>query len=221
MGAARDREVLELRLLNGIRALPADLDRAAGYVVVQASLEASMAEAMTLAREQMRSSRYLRLLDALVDAASEPRLTAAAERPASEVLPPLVAKRWRQLAHEADLLHDELTGHDDHWHQTRITAKKARYATEACIPVFGAPARRLAQQLERVTELLGEHQDCAIAADTVLALLTPDLGPRAAFTLGALYDQQRQRVGEVRAEFVDVWPEVRRPKLRRWLSGRA
>jgi CHAD domain-containing protein len=220
MGAARDREVLELRLLDGIRALPADLDRAAGYVVVQDDLEAGMTEAMEVARAEMRSPRYLQLLDALVDAANRPRLTPEAGRPAEVVLPALVAKRWRKLADEADRLHDELTGHDDHWHATRITAKKARYAAEACIPVFGTPAKRLADQLERVTELLGTHQDCAIAADTVLGLLTPDLGPRASFTLGALYHQQRQYVKETRAEFVEVWPSVRDPKWRRWLKDK-
>lgn len=219
MGAARDAEVLELRLLDGVRSLPAELDRAAGYVVIQDHFEDGKAEALELAHAEMCTARYLELLDALVDAACKPRLTPLADRPAAEVLPPLVAKRWRRLAREADLLHDELTGHDEHWHQTRITAKKARYATEACGPVFGPPAKRLADQLERVTELLGEHQDCAIAAATVLGLLTRDTGPRAAFTLGALYDLQRQRIKEIRAEFVSIWPSVRDPKWRRWLKG--
>ena len=71
----------------------------------------------------------------------------------------------------------------------------------------------------QVTELLGEHQDCAIAADTVLRLLNPERGPRASFTLGALYAQQRQRVAEIRQEFVAAWPAVRDPKWRRWLKA--
>jgi CHAD domain-containing protein len=217
LGAARDREVLERRLLNGIRALPPDLDRAAGYVVVQDDLESGMAEAVEQAAVAMRSDRYLALLDALVDAANHPRLTPLAQEPSRTALPPLVDRRWQKLAAEADLLPDELDGHDEHWHQTRITAKKARYAAEACVPVFGSRAERLAEQLERVTELLGEHQDCAIAADTVHALVTRETGPQAAFTLGALYAQQRQRVAEVRREFVEVWPAVRAPRWRRWL----
>ena len=216
--AARDREVLERRLLNGIRALPPDLDRAAGYVVVQENLEAGLAEALADARVAMRSDRYLALLDALVDAAHRPRLTALADEPSRTALPPLVDRRWQKLAAEADLLPDELDGHDEHWHQTRITAKKARYAAEASVPVFGERARRLAEQLESVTELLGEHQDCAIAADTVHGLVTRDTGPQAAFTLGALYAQQRQRVAEVRREFVEVWPSIRAPRWRRWLE---
>ncbi len=46
-------------------------------------------------------------------------------------------------------------GTDDSWHETRIAAKRARYAAEALTPVFGGPARKLAKQLELVTELLG------------------------------------------------------------------
>lgn len=218
LGAARDSEVLEARLFADIRRLPGDLDRAAAFVAVQDHLEAEVAEARKEIAVALASARYLTLLDALVEAAHQTPTTPQAESPALSVLPPLVNKRWKRLAREADVLHDELDGHDDHWHATRITAKKARYSVEACVPVFGGPARKLAAQLEKVTELLGEHQDAAIAAETVQSLVDRSTGPRAAFALGALYDQQRRRVQEVRHEFVEAWPRIAHSEWRKWLK---
>ena len=51
-----------------------------------------------------------------------------------------MAKAWRRLAKDARGL--EPDGTDDSWHETRIAAKRARYAAEALTPVFGAPAKR-------------------------------------------------------------------------------
>ena len=81
----------------------------------------------------LSSARYVALLDALV-AAAQPHLTEAATVPAEEVLPPLVTA-WKRLARDVGRL--ELDGSDHDWHETRIAAKKMRYATEALVPVFG------------------------------------------------------------------------------------
>ena len=218
LGGARDREVLEARLFAGIRMLPPDVDRAAAFVVVQDHLERELRVATAQISDVMQSQRYLELLDALVAAATEPPTTELAKQPSSSQLPPLVDKRWKRLAREAKTLHDEVYGHDDHWHKTRITAKKARYAVEACVPVFGGPARKLARQLEQVTELLGEHQDCAVAAATVRSLLDRETGPQAAFALGALYAQQRERTQQIRLEFIDAWPRISHSEWRSWLK---
>ncbi|MFZ0324953.1 MAG: CYTH and CHAD domain-containing protein [Actinomycetes bacterium] len=218
LGLARDTEVLEDHLIAAVRALPAELDRAAGLVLIQDDLEANLVDATKSAHEAMGSARYLELLDNLVAATEVPRTTALADGPAGEVLPPLVKRRFKKLARMADVLPNELDGHDDDWHATRIAGKKARYVAEAVVPVFGAPARKYVKQMERVTELLGEHQDCAIAAETVRGLINRGTGPNAAFTLGALYDQQRQRVQGVRHEFVDAWPQIRHKRWRRWLD---
>ena len=219
-GAARDREVVEARLFAAIRALPGDLDRAAVLVAVRDHLETQLAAANEQISESLQSQRYFVLLDSLVEAAARPPTTELAERPGSEMLPPLVRKRWKRLAREANMLHAEVLGHDDHWHKTRITAKKARYSVEACVPVFGGPARKLAKQLEQVTDLLGEHQDCAIAADTVRSLLGRDMGPQTAFALGALYAHQRERTQQIRLEFLAAWPRISHNEWRKWLKAK-
>lgn len=217
LGAARDAEVLEEHLFEAVRALPPELDRAAGLVLIQDALDTRITEAEQQRRTAMSSRRYLDLLDALVAAAEVPRTTALGDQPADEVLPPLVRSRFKKLRRRADLLPDEIDGHDDDWHAARIAGKKARYVGEAVAPVFGDQARRYVRQMTRVTELLGEHQDCAIAADTVRSLVTRDTGPQAAFTLGALYAQQRERVQRIREEFVADWPTISSRKWRRWL----
>jgi CHAD domain-containing protein len=73
----------------------------------------------------------------------------------------------------------------------RIEVKRARYATEA---MKGRKDPR-ARELARFQDLLGEHQDAAVAADTWLSFATdPDL----AVTAGRLYERERAVIREAR-----------------------
>jgi CHAD domain-containing protein len=165
----------------------------------------------------MQSPRYLALLDALVAAADAPQFTEAATAPVSEALPPLVRSAWKRLARDVRELRRKSP--DEPWHAARIRAKHARYAADALVPVFGKPAKRLSKQLEQVTELLGRHQDAAIAAETAQSLASAkDVGGKAGYALGLLHDQQRAEVGEMRRQFVEVWPSVSAPEWRHWLK---
>ncbi len=228
LGHLRDREVLEQRLLDDLAALPsADAaaagtheghgrvgvdhtdrrDVAAAQAVVRRVFDAERPAAQAELDEAMRSERYVALLALLVSAAREPALTEAAGQPSAQVLPPLLAKAWRRLSRDAAQLHPD--GTDDSWHETRIAAKRARYAAEALTPVFGAPARKLAKQLEQVTELLGEHQDAVIAATTARELAA---GRRVTgttgFVFGLLHEAERAAVVRARTRFAKVWPDI-------------
>ena len=131
-----------------------------------------------------------------------------------------MAKAWKRLAKDVKGL--DLEGHDEDWHETRKAAKKARYAAEALTPVFGDPAKALATQVERVTELLGEHQDAAVAAETLRELAgRRGVGGTTGFALGLLHGLQRDEIRAARAELVKIWPDVSRSRWRRWLSGSA
>ena len=86
--------------------------------------------------------------------------------------------------------------------------------------MFGTPARELAGQIERVTELLGEHQDAVIAADTARRLaggrrVTGTTG----FVLGLLHEAERSAAIATRHEFIRVWPDVSRHRHRAWLTA--
>ena len=234
LGEVRDREVQEERLLRDLAALPAvasgaggegtaGVDRtdtrdvAAAMSVVRRAFDDERARARAEVDDAMTSPRYLALLGALVAASNAPRLTPAADAPCDVALPPLVKKAWHQLARDADRL--EQDGSDDSWHEVRIAGKRARYAAEALVPVFGAEAKTFARNLERVTELLGEHQDAVIAADTTRRLAS---GRRVTgttgFVFGLLHEAERAAVTATRHEFALVWPEVSQRRHRAWLG---
>lgn len=217
LGGARDGEVLTTRLHGAVAALPAEVDAAATVAFLDRRLGKGVAHGQAAALAAVRSERYLTLVDRLVGAATSPSTTAAAHRSCVKALPPLVAKVWRRLQREADAL--RLDGVDDDWHEVRKSAKAARYAAEAVAPALGKPAKRLARQVERVTELLGAHQDAAVAATTLIGLAaTPRIGARTAFGLGVLYTAQRDDVRTARQDFLRAWPQVAQQKHRKWLK---
>jgi hypothetical protein len=71
--------------------------------------------------------------------------------------------------------------------------------------------------MERITEVLGEHQDAADAGRAIRALVA-NVDPHASFTLGVLFAAERERVTATRREFAKLWPKVSRRKWRRWLA---
>ncbi|HEU4491761.1 MAG TPA: CYTH and CHAD domain-containing protein [Jiangellales bacterium] len=224
LGGYRDREVLLARLDEHVGELPEELPVADVRALLRRRLRREMTEARKHALETLGSERYLALHDTLVAACADPPTLEDAERPAGEVLPPLVKKAWKRLSRDADkLLADESDGEgapDEEWHTARKAAKKARYSVEACVPVFGDEAAALAKQLSRVTEVLGEHQDGAVAAEAVRGMAaTGRVGPGVAFALGVLHEVERDHVERTRSQFAELWPEVRRPRLRKWLEG--
>ena len=81
-------------------------------------------------------------------------------------------------------------------------------------------SRRTAKQLEKVTELLGEHQDAVIAAETTRVLAA---GRRVTgttgFVLGLLHEHERAAVTAAREGFVELWPRVERHHVVGWLHG--
>jgi CHAD domain-containing protein len=219
LGQARDSEVLVRRLDLAVAQLPDGIEPLAARTLIDTRLGADTAAARTAALDALHSPRYAALLEQLIAAAAAPATTEAAGAPCRVALPPLVAHAWRRLDRDATAL--RLDGVDDEWHEARKAAKKARYAAEAVAPALGKPAKALARQVERVTELLGEHQDAAVAADALAALAADgESTSRAGFALGLLYQRQRNAVQDSRTGFLRLWPEVADKKHRRWLTAR-
>ena len=215
LGAARDLEVQEARLCNALLGLPIPAaDAEAALAVVHAKFSADESAAVQGVHDALDAERYRALLESLVEASRAPRLAPAAERPSGEVLLPLVVRSWRRLQRDADELRRK--GPDTEWHAVRLRAKQTRYALDAVAPVFGAPAKEWAKQLVRITELLGNHQDAAIAAETTHVLAAGADGT-VGFVLGLLHDEQRAEVAASRKEFLKVWPEVAHARWRRWM----
>ncbi len=217
LGGARDAEVMQQRLLADFDALPAACvnPRARNRVVELLGGRLAAAEAEVFAT--MSSTRYTALIDRMVDAASNPATTPAADAPCRTALPPLVSDAWDRLTRQAQRAVLPGAG-DDELHATRIAAKRARYVTEAVTPVFGKPARRLAEKAELVQGLLGEQHD-AVSAQQVLTELAraPRIGA-AAFAFGVMYERERVAADTARAQFVAAWSDVKRRRHRAWLE---
>jgi CHAD domain-containing protein len=217
LAGARDNEVLLDRLLGQLRALPESLIigpvEARITKVVGGSLETGSGQAL----ETLRSERYVVLLERLVDAAWEPMTAPAAEEPIGKAVPPLIQEAWKKLARRAGRLEQRDATAED-WHQTRIAAKQLRYSCDAVEPTFGKPAKALSKQAAAIQDVLGEHQDAVIAADTLRALATGRGGGSVAFTLGLLHARQTDAAAASRADFRRAWAKGSRSRYRRWLS---
>jgi CHAD domain-containing protein len=222
LGAARDAEVLRARLRKTAAVDPLEpLDEAA-VARIDADLAARHEDALHQLDTALRDERYLALLDALLSAAQEPRLSARASESAASLLPRLVGKPWNRLAiggrdvvgaGELDPLAPDAV-----WHAVRIRGKRARYAAEAVAGVLGGEAAELASALAKVQELLGEHQDAVIAADTWLGIANADPDDHAlAVTAGRLYERERASVRAARAAFPAAWRNATASRLTMWL----
>ncbi len=207
LGGARDTEVLLDRLDKHSQHLGAR-DSALVRAIIDPQLRDRLDHARGSAIASLSTPRHLALLDALVDAAANPRLTEVADDPSRDVLPELVERAFRQLARRVKQL--ELEGPAETWHEARISAKRARYSAEAVSGVFGAPAKRLADALSEVTEVLGDHQDACIAQDVLREMAASDvIDGRTGFALGLLHEHEFECEIHNRLEFNRIWPKVK------------
>lgn len=218
LAGARDSEVLLERLMRDLDELPGELVvgpvRARIGQVVGDHLETGNGKAL----ETLRCERYVVLLERLVDAAWEPMTSPPADESVAKTLPGLVRAPWEHLERDVrQLSKPEATAAD--WHRVRLDAKSVRYICENLEPMFGKPARELARHAELLQEALGEHQDAIIAADLLHSIATARGGGTVAFTLGVLHVRETEAAEAAKTEFLRLWADASRPKLRRWLAS--
>lgn len=208
LGAARDTEVLLERLDRHAEHL-GSRDAALVRAVVDPQLSQRLDSARDRAIGSLSTPRHIALLNELVSAGAMPRVTELGDRSSKDVLPELVDRAFRRLARRVK--HLELEGPAEVWHEARISAKRARYSAEAVSGVFGAPAKRLADALSEVTEVLGDHQDACIAQDVLREMAATDgIDGRTGFALGLLHEYEFETELHNRLEFDRIWPHVRR-----------
>ncbi len=215
LGAARDAEVLADRLVRTASTDPTAPLNEAAVGRHAASVAERRADAVAALDAALDSDHYRELLDIMVAAAREPRLTDAAEVPAASALPALVRRPWRALRRAVRELDAESP--DTAWHRVRILAKRARYTVEAAATVDGSAARRLGKRLARVQDVLGQHQDAVVAAQMWQSLASSGGADEdLTLTAGRLVERERRAVRAARAEFPGAWRRAR--KAGRWLD---
>ncbi len=237
LGAARDAEVLRERLVALVQAEPPELVRGP----VRERIEALLGERYRLAHAEVVSTldgpRYLDLLDALAwlcrQPVEGPPWTPRAVRPAPGELARAMRSTWRRVRRLAEAAEragqDERAGGDEAGggdtaqveaalHEVRKAAKRARYAAESLVEVFGAPSRRFAARMTRIQDTLGANQD-SVVTRAVLAELA-ELAERAGestFTYGRLHALEQRRGAHTAAAFTRQLARASRASATDWM----
>jgi CHAD domain-containing protein len=204
LGAIRDSEVLQERLDAHAQLLPTE-ERDLAIPAINAFLARRQEGAKSSALAALRSDRHDFLLEDLVEGSHSPRFTDEAFQSCAEAFPPLVLIAWKRLRKGVRGL--EVTGPSAQWHAARIKAKRARYAVEAVAPLFGAPMQRLARRLADTTDVLGSHQDAAVAQD-LLREIAGTCDGMTAFALGVLHEREFEFEMDDRELFTTQWPRT-------------
>ena len=218
LGEARDAEVMHARL----RGLVAEQDAAlvVGPVAerIDAELTRRYREAHDRVLVELEGARYLVLLERLQHLLQDPPLRELARERARDVLPGLVRKADKRLRRaltaagrasgaERDLL----------LHEARKDAKRARYAAEAVVQVYGRDARRYAKAVTGLQEVLGEHQDGVVTREALRGLAdAAHQAGESAFTYGRLHALEEARGAQAGAGWKDLRDQVSDDRLRFW-----
>jgi CHAD domain-containing protein len=213
LGEVRDTEVLQGRLEARLAELPkTDIDDGGRLLDnLKRRREEDRAELL----RDMRSERYLALLDRLVAASRTPKFADAVHDLAIEDLDDdelsgFVRKPWRKLRRAVDALGPDSPDHE--LHLARIAAKRCRYAAEAVAPALGKEVRTFAKAIADLQDVLGEHQDAVVAGEWLR-----ENSDGAGFVAGELAATEHFAALAARTQWPDVWKRAKRKKLRRWM----
>jgi CHAD domain-containing protein len=212
LGEVRDTDVLLERFSQHLAALPAQDAKPGRRLLDRLNDRRDHARRRLLGG--MAQDKYAQLLEDLVAAAAAPALLPGADRPAAEVMPPLVAKPWRKLRKAVRKAGDDPPDHE--LHQIRIRAKRARYAAEAVEPVIGKPAEDFADAIADLQSVLGDHQD-AVVGEAWLREAAASARRDDALVAGLLIAAERAAAADTRAGWRKVWKAANRKQLRAWL----
>ncbi|HEV3503920.1 MAG TPA: CHAD domain-containing protein, partial [Actinomycetes bacterium] len=213
LGQVRDTDVLLERFADHLADLPATDEKAGRRLLAKLSEQRDQARRRLLGA--MAQEKYVELLEDLVAAAAAPALLPGADRPAAEVMPPLVRRPWKRLRKEVRKAGDNPP--DEVLHRIRIRAKRARYAAEAVEPVFGKPAEDFADAVADIQSVLGDHQD-AVVGEAWLREAARAARRDVALVAGMLIAAERAAAAETRDRWRSVWKAADRKKLRAWLT---
>jgi CHAD domain-containing protein len=211
LGAVRDLDVLSERLAAQVQDLPVADQR--GGVALLARLHSERADARAALIVAMESDQYVALLETLIAAANAPMLTAEAAQPARPVLAALVQDAYKRVKKAVHAVTTPPVDAD--LHNVRIRAKRARYAADAAVPVWGKPARKLASAIAGVQTVLGDLQDAVVTEEWLRRSGRASVNP--AFVAGELVVMQTTAMASSRAAFPAAWTKASAPKLRTWL----
>ncbi len=149
----------------------------------------------------------------------EPRYIALIERLDAETKAPppgrrarslrdLAAREFRRLRKAVRALGPEPP--DDELHATRIAVKRARYAAELAERSVGREAAAVIRDAKVLQDVLGDHQDAAVAEARIRALVRPRTPAAQAIAAGRVIERQHERRRAARAAYPKAWRDLER-----------
>ncbi len=198
LGAVRDRDVLIECLLAEIRTLePGEAAACGGLLEL---LDGERADARRELVSALDSDRWKALVRDLRAFASEPVLRDG------ESFVTAATAEYHRLRRAGVALGKDPT--DDELHELRIRAKRARYAAGA-LGDDGKPLARFVERVKELQDVLGEHQDAAVAEERLRELVDAVRGTgRTALAAGRLIERQRRRRLAARAAWRRAWKRL-------------
>ncbi|WP_416061161.1 CHAD domain-containing protein [Rhodococcus indonesiensis] len=203
LGQVRDVQVQRVRLAAALEDLPPELVMGPVAARIDTDLRADERHRLDEVLRTLDSDRYRTLLATLARWRIQPPLTEEADRPR------VIVKAARRAERKADTrARTAADGEDEQaLHLARRSAKRARYAAELAAPLLGRHrAKRTISHYTRIQQVLGEHQDSAVATD-----LLREFGARAGttpgengFTFGLLYGLELQAAERARRQAAEV-----------------
>jgi CHAD domain-containing protein len=216
LGSVRDTDVL----IEGIEELATEhaLEPTAVSAIVT-ELEEDRRGRHAKLVEGLGSGRYVKLVDALIDADVAPPLTdeSGSDRRARARLRKLVRKSWRRVARGVA----GLAAHpsDADLHEIRKRAKRARYAAELATDALHEEAGPFAERLADLQDVLGELPDTVVAKQRLTMLVRQGrLTGEAAFAAGRLVCLEDEARSDALDRWPDAWKAARAKRLRSWLG---
>ncbi|MEU5876104.1 CYTH and CHAD domain-containing protein [Spirillospora sp. NPDC047279] len=207
LGEVRDLEVLRMRFTDRLE----EIGETGEHTWLDA-LRTQEAAAYRRLNVTLKEPRYFALLDALDALVAAPPLTERAGRKAAKELPLLVTKQWKRL----DRAYKEIGKADDPdiaRHETRKSAKRARYAADLAVPVLGKPAKQVSRNAKKVQEVLGGYQDGVIADEHLKAAAEKADDTHEAFVLGVLYGLEQCEAKSTLATLEETWKGLSKPSF--------
>ncbi|WP_119066193.1 CHAD domain-containing protein [Rubrobacter indicoceani] len=211
LGEVRDLDVQ----LSQIEAWASESDGAPGaFKELRRTLEVERDAArrkMLLSLESSRYGRFLELYSGFLRRGPSPG-PLAGHIPVTKSGAGIISRAYRKFRKHGDRVADNSPV--EAYHSLRKRGKRLRYALEFLTPVYGGPAEKMVATLKTVQDVLGDHQDAAVAAGQ-LSDLAPasrrgrSLAPRTYFIMGKLAARYEAEMSGAEERFSGVYPKIK------------
>jgi CHAD domain-containing protein len=222
-------------IINALGAVR-DCDVQLAYLRTSAELPGAERDSINLLRlrlGQQREKARVRLLH-LLDSdrtrgwielwVNQLRLGTASGARARQVTTAVVARDLirslaRKLRKRADRLEQDPSA--DNYHETRIRAKRLRYALDAFGSLYGDAASEYSRVLARLQDVLGEYHDSTVRSEKFTELVTTGrrVPASTSFMVGRLVERDQRAFDQCRRKFPKAYRRTRRSRWRGLLEA--